>query len=163
MTDITLKYIGTQGGSIKVKGDVNEKSYSVSSGEEFYISGSKRDGKLSAEIKLTDRSGTEVAIHVSCSKPIGVGMVFGGKYVVVAGTTFSGTPLYENDIVQEPENKNLGLKLYPNPLRDHGNIEFTPMFDCKTRIELYDSTGHKVAKIYDKHTKKDKLVKVHFS
>ncbi len=52
-------FIGNQGGSISVKGEVNENSYSVSNGEEFYISGSKKDGKMFVKVLDFTKMGSD--------------------------------------------------------------------------------------------------------
>ena len=43
------------------------------------------------------------------------------------------------------------LQVYPNPVKGTATISFTPVFSAKTTIDIYNSTGQKVKRIYDKN------------
>ncbi len=84
VTQMTLKYNGTESAYIKVKaGRKVIFEGDVAPGGEFTLIGDKRDGKLGKEVKVTV-NGTETKIHTSCSRPLGEGSVFGDFEVVEA-------------------------------------------------------------------------------
>lgn len=42
------------------------------------------------------------------------------------------------------------LQVYPNPVKGKATISFTPEISARTTIDIYNSTGQKVKRIYDK-------------
>ena len=172
ITSLDIEYVGGESNAtIKIyEGKVEDKHLfktfsSVNNGDLLAFKGSEKDSKMGAKILLTINGQAPIEIHTSCSQDIFAGMTFGNKYLIVSGTSHEGGPLCEisaDQLKEVPQNKPLEVKMYPNPLKDHGNIEFTPSSNCKTKIVLKDSHGRKVAVLFDKHVKKGKPVKVKF-
>jgi hypothetical protein len=43
------------------------------------------------------------------------------------------------------------LQVYPNPVKGIATVTFTPKVSAKATIDIYNSTGQKVKRIYDKN------------
>jgi len=95
VTDLTLRYVGaTVDAHVQVlqKKDQVVFDGAVQPGETFTFSGTEKDGKLGTEITIRVNGEDNTALHTSCSKPIGPGLV-SGDFEVVAGRSKDGGPL----------------------------------------------------------------------
>jgi hypothetical protein len=97
VTSLTLLYAGSAG-QVTIRDD--RAVYfqgALAPGEAVTINGTRSDGRFEKnELKLYVGSVENVRIHVSCSKPIGVGMVF-GDFTVLAGASRNGGALCPMD------------------------------------------------------------------
>jgi hypothetical protein len=95
VTELTLRYNGTTANAhvqvLQKKGEVVFDG-TVQPGETFIFSGVDKDGKLGTEITIQINGRVNTALHTSCSKPIGPGLV-SGDFEVVAGRSKDGGPL----------------------------------------------------------------------
>jgi hypothetical protein len=95
VTELTLRYTGTAADAhvqvLQKKGDVVFDGV-VQPGETFTFRGIDKDGKLGTEITIAIDGRVNTALHTSCSKPIGPGLV-SGDFEVVAGHSKDGGPL----------------------------------------------------------------------
>ena len=84
-----LTMTSATGGMVVVTDKDGNVLYSgtVAPDEEFSFSGVGKDNKMGTEITV---NGTQ--IHTSCSKPIGIGSVF-GDFTVTEGTNKDGGPM----------------------------------------------------------------------
>ena len=64
----------------------------VDSGAEFSFQGADKDGKMGADIEVRVDGTLNTTIHVSCSRPIGPGLV-SGSFTVIAGASVKGGAL----------------------------------------------------------------------
>ncbi|OAD19139.1 hypothetical protein THIOM_005244 [Candidatus Thiomargarita nelsonii] len=129
VTELTLRYDGDEAAVIVVVKD-NEDTYfdgSVNAGDVFTFNGTRSDGKFQKnDIKVYNNGVLNTTIHVSCSKPIGPGLVFGDFMVTAARSKdngnvcpfcdgYMGLPMIsynfsEPDIVEIYISDDLGLK-----------------------------------------------------
>jgi hypothetical protein len=88
VTHLTLQYNGAARARVVIEDD--EETYFnafVSPGESFTLNGTKDDGKFEKnDLDLIVDGDQQATMHVSCSKPIGPGSVF-GDFTVVSATS----------------------------------------------------------------------------
>lgn len=94
VTKLTLEYSGGGTAVIKVKQKDGETVYNsiVSNGEQFFISGTDKNGTLGTEITFYVNGDEATKMHTSCSKPIGPGTV-SGDFEVISGESRNGGAL----------------------------------------------------------------------
>ena len=93
VTSLTLKYLGSVAANIVVKEGGKKANIIfeavVPAGGTFSFDGTKKDGKLGAEIKLFVDGVENAKIHTSCSRPIGVGQI-SGDFEITEGYSLRG-------------------------------------------------------------------------
>ncbi len=94
VTELTFQYMGDEEAFIEVdqKKDGNVFADFVAPGDTFTIYGTDKKGTLGTEIYLYADGANEVAIHTSCSRPIGPGLV-AGDFLVIEGYSREGGEL----------------------------------------------------------------------
>ncbi len=94
VTDLELRWHGRNAAQIEVltkRGDDLLFSGTVAPGGTFRFVGVDRNGTMGTEIAIWVNGREDVAIHTSCSRPIGIGMEF-GDFEVVDGASRRGGP-----------------------------------------------------------------------
>jgi hypothetical protein len=93
VTVLKLKNIGAAAGVLQIMDNkLSLIDRNVDVGEEFEIVGSESDGKFDENNLEVSFNGVAFDIHVSCSKPIGVGVTI-GNLQVTGGRSKNGGPL----------------------------------------------------------------------
>jgi type II secretory pathway pseudopilin PulG len=94
VTSLMLEYKGSGTAVVKVKQKDGETVFNsiVSNGEQFFISGTDKNGTLGTEITIYVNGDEATRIHTSCSQPIGPGTV-SGDFEVISGTSRNGGAL----------------------------------------------------------------------
>lgn len=88
VSELTMRYDGPEATFLQVYDDKNQKPErlmfegTVSPGDEFTVTGTRRHGEMHAEISLWEEGTRIQKIHTSCSRPIGPGMIFGDYFIV---------------------------------------------------------------------------------
>jgi len=95
VTELTLQYNGASDQFIKVSQKGKDAAVDVfgelvEAGAQFSFNGQDKDGTLGTEISIYVGDELNVDIHTSCSRPIGVGMVFGDFEVIEGYSKKSG-------------------------------------------------------------------------
>ena len=99
ITELTLLYLGdVDDANIVVAMKKNGVIFDgiVQPGEMFAFIGTDKNGTMGTEITVSVDGGSETKIHTSCSKPIGIGSIF-GDFEVIAGASKDGGPLCPAD------------------------------------------------------------------
>ncbi|NIA13132.1 MAG: hypothetical protein GWP08_03555 [Nitrospiraceae bacterium] len=106
VNELTLRYIGTLEDAhviVTTRKCARIFEDTLQPGDTFILVGNDKKGTLGTEITIWLDCMWQTKIHTSCSKPIGVGMVF-GEFEVVAGSSRNGGALcVEDAVVQEPD------------------------------------------------------------
>ena len=92
VTYLKLKYLGSNTANIEVTEKKGKETFfqgTVAPGGTFEFYGTGKDGKLGTEISIYINGQLNTKIHTSCSKPIGIGMVF-GSFEIIDGASKDG-------------------------------------------------------------------------
>ncbi len=93
VSELTLRNDGPAGTvEVRKKGGPVLFSGWVEAGAEFSFKGADKDGKMGADIEVRVDGVLNTTIHVSCSRPIGPGLV-SGSFTVMAGASVKGGAL----------------------------------------------------------------------
>ena len=94
VTYLKLRYLGSNTANIEVTEKKGKETFfqgTVAPGGTFEFYGTGKDGKLGTEISIYINGQLNTKIHTSCSKPIGIGMVF-GSFEIIDGASKDGGP-----------------------------------------------------------------------
>ena len=112
INNIVFRYDGAYTGYIEVESRRGQRYQTlfagyVDSGDQFTVTGTNnlldKKGTLGATIYITENGGDTLALHTSCSQPIGPGTVVGKLVVILAMSRNGGLTCPVDDIPLPPD------------------------------------------------------------
>ncbi|MFC2005157.1 hypothetical protein ACFLUY_02920 [Chloroflexota bacterium] len=137
---LTLQNNGTAG-QIEVtqgkKDTVVVFSDVVPAGGQFYFIGQDKKGTLGTKISILVDGKENIKIHTSCSKPIGIGSIF-GDFEVIDGSSRKGGKFCPIDLPDPPDSSECEGKVTTLTLRNNGDANRVVVMQKKGEVVVFN-------------------------